>query len=65
MTDRFLRDREVTRLTGVSRSKRYTLMAAGEFPKPVSIGGICVAWSEREIAEWQKARIAQRDGKAA
>ena len=32
-----------------------------EFPKPIKIGQKAVAWSAREIAEWQKAQIAKRE----
>lgn len=53
-----IRRQEVERLTALSRSRIYALMAAGDFPKPVSLGTMSVAWLEVEIHEWIAARIA-------
>ena len=64
-TTRLLRRRDVEALTGLRCSTLYDLMAAGRFPKPVSIGPRAVAWVDTEIAEWQEARIAERDSGAA
>jgi prophage regulatory protein len=58
---RFLRSKEVQRRTGLSTSTLYDKMARGEFPKPVSLGPQIRAWLEDEIADWQAARIAERD----
>ena len=60
--DVFLRDREVTRVTGIPRSTRYELIEAGKFPKPIKLTERIVAWSAVEIAKWQESRIAERDG---
>jgi prophage regulatory protein len=57
-----LRRPEVERLTGLRRSSLYALIAAGKFPKPIALGEKSVGWLEPEIAEWQKHRIAARDG---
>jgi prophage regulatory protein len=64
---KILRRHEVEAITGKSRSSIYDDMARGLFPKPVRIGAGsgAVGWLESEIAEWQAARIAERDGKAA
>jgi prophage regulatory protein len=59
----FLRRHDVEARTGLSRSSIYDRIAAGEFPKPVPLGGRSVGWLEAEITEWQKARIAERDKK--
>jgi prophage regulatory protein len=56
----FLRRQAVEARTGLSRSSIYDRIAAGEFPKPVPLGGRSVGWLESEIIEWQKARIAER-----
>ncbi len=37
---------------------------AGEFPRPVRLGGRRIAWCEDEIDEWLLGRIAERDAKA-
>lgn len=55
-----IRRKEVERLTALSRSRIYALMAAGDFPKPVQLGTMSVAWLEAEIREWIAARIAAR-----
>ena len=48
----------VERLTGMSRSRIYDLMDKGEFPRPVRLGSMSVAWLETEIREWIFSRIA-------
>jgi prophage regulatory protein len=53
-----IRRNEVERLTALSRSRIYALMAAGEFPKPVTLGAMSVAWLETEVREWIASRIA-------
>ena len=62
MTDIFLRKREVLRVTGLSHSAMYALIAAGKFPQPLKLSERSAAWSEKEIAEWQRERVAARDG---
>jgi predicted DNA-binding transcriptional regulator AlpA len=39
-------------------------VAQDEFPKPIKVtpSGRTIAWFEDEVAEWQKARAAERDG---
>jgi prophage regulatory protein len=58
---RFLRRPDVTKITGLSESSIYDLMAEGAFPKPIPLVGRCVAWLETEILEWQRQRIAARE----
>ena len=53
-----IRRREVERLTALSRSRIYDLMKQGNFPKPVRLGSMSVAWLEIEIREWVASRIA-------
>jgi prophage regulatory protein len=63
MIQAILRRSRVEELTGLSRSTIYELMENGKFPRPISIGaGRAVGWLEDEIVQWQKARIAARDG---
>ena len=64
IADVFLRDKETTLVTGVKRSKRYQLIAAGLFPKPVRLGdkpNSPSGWSLREIEAWQRGQLAKRD----
>lgn len=56
MAQRYIRRTEVEKLTGLSRSTIYRMMASGEFPKPVKITGKAVAWPESAIAAWQASR---------
>ena len=46
---RLLTLREVSEMTGLSRSSIYAMMAAGEFPRPVRIGARAVRWHENEV----------------
>jgi prophage regulatory protein len=45
-----------------SRVHLWRLCRAGRFPKPIKLSPGRNAWSEAEIADWIKARIAERDG---
>ncbi|MGZ8256301.1 MAG: helix-turn-helix transcriptional regulator [Gallionella sp.] len=53
-----IRRREVEKLTALSKSRIYALMMTGDFPKPVSLGAMSVAWLEVEIHEWIAQRVA-------
>ena len=59
-----LRLKEVIQRCGLGKTAIYTRIRAGEFPKPVDLGGV-VAWVESEVEDWIQARIAERDNKAA
>lgn len=52
MTDRLLRIREVMERTGQGKSTIYRKVAAGTFPKPVSVGGQSVRWRQSDIDAW-------------
>jgi prophage regulatory protein len=65
MVQKILRRSEVERVTGLKRTTIYEKMAAGAFPKPIQLTGKAVGWLENEVAEWQQARIAERDSQAA
>ncbi|MFQ3666339.1 MAG: AlpA family phage regulatory protein [Sphingomonadaceae bacterium] len=55
-----LRLPEVTRRTGLSRSRLYAQMRAGEFPAPAKIGQRAVAWSSEDIERWIADRLETR-----
>jgi len=61
---RFIRLKEVMRLTALARSTIYKKMKEGEFPKTVSLGDRAVAWVEGEIEDWIEEIITQRDKEA-
>jgi predicted DNA-binding transcriptional regulator AlpA len=60
--DRFLRQREVLPLSGFgSLSTLKIKVKNGEFPSPIRISEGRQAWSEREVIEWQRKKIAERN----
>ena len=60
-TTKIIRLPEVKATTGLGRSTIYLRMAAGDFPRTISLGGDRVGWVESEVQAWIKNRIAQRD----
>lgn len=61
MGTRLLHLKEVLRLTSLSRTSIYRLMARGRFPGSVALGSR-VAWVEVEVATWIEDRIAATRG---
>ncbi|MGA8090645.1 MAG: AlpA family transcriptional regulator [Terracidiphilus sp.] len=55
---RFLRLSEVRSRVPYSRATIYRLIAAGQFPRPYSLGARAVAWLESEIHTWIDSRVA-------
>jgi prophage regulatory protein len=56
-----IRRGDVEKLTALSRSRIYALMAEGKFPRPVQLGAMSVAWLEIEVMQWIADRIADRN----
>ncbi len=56
-----LRLPDVISRTGRSRSRIYSDLQSGSFPKPVNIGPRAVAWVEEEIDRWVADRIRDRE----
>ena len=52
MTDRFLREREVRSVTGLSRTTRWRLERAGQFPRKRLLSPGAVGWLESEVLAW-------------
>lgn len=52
MKHTILRLSAVKARTGLSRSTIYLRMAAGEFPRAVSLGARAVGWVEADIDAW-------------
>jgi len=61
--DTFMRDAEVTAATGIPRSTRYEMIQKQQFPAQIQLTPRISVWSSREIAAWQRQRIAERDAK--
>lgn len=55
----FLRLKQVTTLTGMSRSWLYEAIRRGEFPAPILLGARAVAWDSEAVANWQERRMQQ------
>lgn len=56
MAERVYRRPAVEKLTGLSRSTLYQMMAENRFPKPVRVGLRAVAWRESDLTAWLEAR---------
>ena len=56
MKDRFLREPEVARVTGLSRTTRWRMERRGEFPRRRTISRNAVAWLASEIEAWMADR---------
>jgi len=56
MTINVYRRPDVERITGLSRSTLYAMMAEGNFPKPIKLGKRAVGWREADIAAWLDGR---------
>lgn len=50
--DRLLRLRDVVVLVGLAKATIYRKVAAGEFPRPVTVGKSSVRWRESDLARW-------------
>ena len=53
--DRFIREPEVARITGLSRTTRWRLERAGKFPRRRRISANAVGWLASEIRAWMEA----------
>lgn len=54
--DRIIRLRELLRITGLSTSSVYRMMAEGTFPRPVRLGKNSVGWRASDIQTWIASR---------
>src|SRR5271169_5987160 len=52
ITDRIIREPECERITGLSRSTRWRLERAGDFPRRRRISAGCSGWLASELAVW-------------
>lgn len=60
MKNNILRLKDIKHKTGLSRSTIYNLIAQGNFPKQISLGGRAVGWIEYEIDNWIVHKIKYR-----
>lgn len=57
---RFLRLKDVVRITGLSRSCVYREVARGAFPAPCRLSERTSAWVSSEVDQWCDFRVASR-----
>lgn len=65
LSRRLIKMAEVRSLTTLSASEIYRRIAAGTFPKQITLGGNSVAWVAEEVNDWCNARIAESRGEVA
>ena len=52
MSDRFVREPECLKITGLSRTTRWRLERVGSFPRRKKISENAVGWLESELQKW-------------
>lgn len=57
----FIKLKAVVERTGLSKSVIYVRIAAGTFPRAVSLGAATVRWVDTEIDKWIDDQIKARD----
>jgi len=57
--------KEACQITSLSRTTIWFKAKEGEFPKPISLGGIRKAFVASEVNDWIAQRVAERDEVAA
>ena len=55
------REPKVKEETGLSKSTRWRLMKAGEFPQKIQLGPRAVGWRAESILEWCRNREAAKN----
>lgn len=54
MNKKIRRIREVTQITGLSRSTIYKMINEGRFPTQLRLGRRAVGWTDEMIENWMK-----------
>lgn len=54
--DKYLRIKQVSDITGLSRATIYNMEKAGDFPKKTVLSTRAVAWRESAVVEWMDSR---------
>ena len=57
IAQRFLRLKDVIRITSLSRSTIYRYVASGMFPKQIQIAPKIVVWIESDVQKWMSEKI--------
>ena len=59
--NRFIREPECKRITGLSRTTRWRLEQAGNFPKRYQLSPGISAYKSSEITEWLESRSPEKN----
>jgi len=54
--DRFAREQECKKISGLSRTQRWVLEKEGKFPKRIKLSERAVAWRMSELMNWMEER---------
>ena len=54
--DRYMRIKQVSEITGLSRATIYNMERIGDFPKKTILSTRAVAWRESEVVKWMDSR---------
>lgn len=54
--DKYMRIKQVSEITGLSRATIYNMEKIGDFPKKTVLSTRAVAWRESEVASWMDSR---------
>ena len=59
-TDRFIREPELLKRTGVSSTTLWRWEKKGLFPKRIPLGPNCKGWLESEVNKWFDKKVRER-----
>ena len=59
----FIRQPEVSRITSIPKSSIAIEVEDGNFPAPVEISGRSRGWLKREVYDWMREKLKERDRK--
>ena len=62
---RFIRQSDVVRIVGLSKSEIWRRVNAGTFPTPIRLGDRATRWEASELEAWMKEWMAHRPAKRA
>ena len=56
LTNRFVREIECKKISGLSRTRRWELEKEGKFPKRIKLSERAVAWRLSDLMSWMEER---------
>ena len=61
MRSKIMRNKEVQKALGISRTTIHRMVKSGEFPKPISLGKRTKVWLWDEVEEWLERKKRERE----